>query len=261
MHPQKKGYAAMFAASSLTIKAFAQDDRWAGGDLPGFFGVLHTWGRQLPYHPHIHYVVPGGALSTKDGKWHPTQKAYFAPVKALSKVYKAKFIEEMKTAGLYDAIDPMVWQKPFIVNSQAVDSSRPSIKYLAPYVFKVAISNHRIVKVEDDRVFFRYKKSKSNRWRTMSLAVMEFIHRFLQHVLPGGFMKIRYYGFMSPGSSIVSDDISTLIEKACKIAAEKIPISNSAVNVWAPCCPDCKGRLIFRCFVPPIRPECIIGPG
>jgi hypothetical protein len=85
---------------------------------------------QLPYHPHIHYVVPGGALSTKDGKWRPAQKAYFAPVKALSKVYKAKFIEEIKKAGLYDAIDPTVRQKPFIVNS-----SRSSLKYPAPYVF------------------------------------------------------------------------------------------------------------------------------
>ena len=91
----------MFAASSGTLKTFAHDEKWAGGDLPGFFGVLHTWGRQLPYHPHIHYVVPDGALSTKDGKWHPTQEAYFAPVTALSKVYKAKFIAEIKKAGLY----------------------------------------------------------------------------------------------------------------------------------------------------------------
>jgi hypothetical protein len=85
---------------------------------------------------------------------------------------------------------------------------------------KVAISNHRIVKVENDRVFFRYKKTKSNRWRTMSLAVMEFMHRFLQHVLPSGFMKVRYYGFLSPGSSVEIDDIIPLIEEACKIIAQ-----------------------------------------
>lgn len=249
----------MFAASSQTIKAFAQDDRWAGGDLPGFFGVLHTWGRQLPYHPHIHYIVPGGALSKKDGKWHPTQKACFAPVKALSKVYKAKLIDEIKKAGLYDAIDPKVWEKPFIVNSQAVDSSRHSVKYLAPYVFKVAISNHRIIKVENHRVFFRYKKSKSNRWRTISLAAMEFMHRFLQHVLPGGFMKIRYYGFMSPGSPVNVRDVGASIEQAYKIASEKIPISKTEDKASAPCCPDCRGILIFKCFIPPRRSECMIG--
>ena len=258
---QRKGYAAMFSASSATIKTFAQDDRWAGGDLPGFFGVLHTWGRQMPYHPHIHYVVPGGALSTNDGKWHPTQNAYFAPVTALSKVYKAKFIDEMKKAGLYNAIDPGIWRKPFIVHSKAVDHSRPAIKYLAPYVFKVAISNHRIVKVENDRVFFRYKKHNSNRWRTMSLTAMEFIHRFLQHVLPSGFMKIRYYGFMSPGSSVDINDIVALIEQACRIVAEKIPISKNKVKTLAPCCPDCKGRLIFKCFVPAMKRECMIGSG
>lgn len=251
----------MFAASSQTLKVFAQDDRWAGGDLPGFFGVLHTWGRQLPYHPHIHYIVPGGALSTKDGTWHPTRKAYFAPVKALSKVYKAKFIDEMKKNGLYDGINPSVWEKPFIVNSQAVNSSRHSVKYLAPYVFKVAISNHRIVKVENDYVFFRYKKSKSNRRRTMSLTVMEFIHRFLQHVLPSGFMKIRYYGFMSPGCSTTLSDVGTAIEKACKAAAEKKPISKTENNAVAPCCPDCQGRLIFKCFVPPMRPDSISSSG
>jgi hypothetical protein len=258
---QRKGYDAMFAASAGTLKTFAQDDRWAGGDLPGFFGVLHTWGRQLPYHPHIHYVVPGGALSTKDGKWHPTQKAYFAPVKALSNVYKAKFIAEIKKAGLYDEIDPMVWQKPFIVHSRTADSSRPGIKYLEPYVFKVAISNHRIVKVENDRVFFRYKKTKSNRWRTMSLAVMEFMHRFLQHVLPSGFMKVRYYGFLSPGSSVDINDLSALIEKTCKIIAEKISIAKNKAKALTPCCPDCKGRLVFKCFVPPMRPEYMFGYG
>jgi hypothetical protein len=251
----------MFAASSDTLKTFAQDEKWAGGDLPGFFGVLHTWGRQLPYHPHIHYVVPGGALSTKDGKWHPTQKAYFAPVEALSKVYKAKFIAEIKKAGLYDEIDPMAWQKPFIVHSRTANSSRPGIKYPAPYVFKVAISNHRIVKVENDRVFFRYKKTKSNRWRTMSLAVMEFMHRFLQHVLPSGFMKVRYYGFLSPGSSVEINDIIPLIEEACKIIAQNISISKTKTKTSIPCCPDCKGRLIFKCFVPPMPPEYRIAPG
>ena len=258
---QRKGYGAMFAASSATIKAFAADDRWTGGDLPGFFGVLHTWGRQLPYHPHIHYIVPGGALSTKDGQWHPTQKAYFAPVTALSKVYKAKFIDEMKKNGLYDGIDPTVWQKSFIVNSQAVDSSRHSVRYLAPYVFKVAISNHRIVKVENDHVFFRYKKSKSNRRRTMSLDAMEFIHRFLQHVLPSGFMKIRYYGFMSPGSSVKLSNVGAAIEKACKIVAEMIPISKTETKALAPCCPDCSAPLIFKCFIAPMRRQCVIGYG
>ena len=126
---------------------------------------------------------------------------------------------------------------------------------------KVAVSNHRIVKVENDRVFFRYKKTKSNRWRTMSLAVMEFMHRFLQHVLPSGFMKVRYYGFLSPGSSLEINDIIPLIEEACKIIAQNISISKTKAKTSILCYPDCKGGLIFKCFVPPMPSEYRIAPG
>jgi len=104
----------------------------------------------------------------------------------------------MKEAGLFDQIPPEVWQLDWNVNSQAVGSSEASLKYLAPYVFKVAISNSRILKVEDRTVFIRYQKPHCHRLRTLALGVMEFIRRFLQHVLPTGFMKVRYYGFMNP---------------------------------------------------------------
>jgi hypothetical protein len=195
---QRKAYGALFTASSQTLKAVAANERFVGGDLPGFFGVLHTWGRQLTYHPHIHYVVPGGAISKSDGQWHPSPVNFFAPVRVMSAIFRAKLRDEFRRIGLIDTIDPHVWQHNFVVNCQAVGTSQESIRYLAPYVFKVAISNSRIIKVEDGKVWFRYKKPHSNRWRTMALDVMEFIRRFLQHVLPTGFMKVRYYGFMSP---------------------------------------------------------------
>lgn len=89
---QRMGYSAMFAASSQTIKKLAADQKHIGADMPGFFGVLHTWGRQMPYHPHIHYIVPGGALSRTDGKWHCSRIDFFLPVKAMSKIFKAKFL-------------------------------------------------------------------------------------------------------------------------------------------------------------------------
>ena len=155
---QRIAYAAMFKSSSKALKALAADKRFVGGDIPGFFGALHTWGRQLHYHPHIHYIVPGGAFSSKEGLWRPSRLDFFAPVKALSKIFKAKFRDEMKKAGLYGDIPSDVWNIGWNVNSQAVGSSEQSIKYLAPYVFKVAISNSRIVKVEDGKVTFRYKK-------------------------------------------------------------------------------------------------------
>jgi hypothetical protein len=176
--------------------------------------VLHTWGRQLQYHPHIHDVVPGGALSTRDGRWHPSNPTFFLPVLALSPIFRAKFRDRMKKAGLLEQIPPDVWQKEWNVNCQAVGEAEASIKYLAPYVFRVAISDSRIIKVEDDKVFFRYKKQKSNRWRTMVLGTMEFIRRFLQHVLPTGFMKVRYYGFLNPASNVSIADVRAHIELA-----------------------------------------------
>ena len=195
---QRKAYSAMFTASSETLKAVAANGRFVGGDLPGFFGVVHTWGRQLQYHPHIHYIVPGGALSKSNGTWHPSPLHFFAPVKVMSKLFRAKLRDELKGLDLLKYVDPDLWSQNFIVNCQAVGNCQESVRYLAPYVFKVAISNSRIIKVEDGKVFFRYKKAHSNRWRTMALDTTEFIRRFLQHVLPTGFMKVRHYGFMNP---------------------------------------------------------------
>ena len=103
------------------------------------------WGRTLEFHPHIHYVVPGGALSTTDALWHPSRIDFYLPVKALSQIFKAKFLDEMKQAGLLDQIPPEVWQIDWNVNSQAVGSSEATLKYLAPYVFRAAISNSRIL--------------------------------------------------------------------------------------------------------------------
>jgi hypothetical protein len=211
---QRVCYSAMFKASSDTIKKLALDEKYIGADLPGFFGVLHTWGRQMPYHPHIHYIVPGGGISKSDGRWHPSRIDFFLPVKAMSKIFAAKFRDEMKKCGLEANIPAVVWQKPWIVHCQATANSMHAVKYLAPYLFKVAISNSRIVKIENRKVYFKYRKNHSNRWRTTVLDVMEFIRRFLQHVLPSGFMKVRYYGFMNPGSSVSIEKVASLIELA-----------------------------------------------
>lgn len=241
---QEKAYAALFFASSQALKRLAQDEKYIGGDLPGFFGVLHTWGRLIQYHPHIHYIVPGGAVSKQDGKWHSSRIDFYLPVKALSKVFKAKFKDEMKKAQLLDDIPNEVWDINWNVNCQAVGSSEHSIKYLSQYVFKVAISNSRIIKVEDRKVLFKYKKPRSQRWRTSKLDVMEFMRRFLQHVLPTGFMKVRYYGFMHPGSSIKLNEISALIELAYGF---DIDTPNREIEPLPPItCPDCGGTLIYR---------------
>jgi len=256
---QRICYAALFASSSAAMKKLCLDPRHVGGDLPGFFGVLHTWGRQLQYHPHIHYVVPGGAISTADGNWRRSADCFFLPVKALSGIFRAKFRERMEKGGLLAAVPEEVWQKPWNVNSQAVGKSEASIKYLAPYVFRVAISDHRIVKVENGRVFFRYKKQKSNRQRTMDLDAMEFLRRFLQHVLPTGFMKVRYYGFLSHSSTVSLEEVRAKIELAYGFEVTA-PEAVAQPKPQATCC-NCGSPLRYLFFMLPARHLARGGPG
>lgn len=197
---QRAAYAALFEASSGAIKRLAADPKYVGTKSPGFFGVLHTWGRTLEYHPHVHYVVPGGGLSDNGACWLASRADFFVPVRALSKIFRAKFRDCLRRAGLLSQVDPDVWRQDWVVHSQAVGDGRASLKYLAPYVFRVAISDHRIVSCDDTTVTFCYRKSGSRRWRKMTLDAMEFIRRFLQHVLPTGFQKVRHYGFASSNS-------------------------------------------------------------
>jgi hypothetical protein len=248
---QRVAYSALFKTSSEAIKKLAPDPHYIGADLPGFFGVLHTWGRTLQYHPHIHYIVPGGALSSIDGRWHPSRTNFYLPVKALSKIFQAKFRDQMKQARLFDQIPSEVWHIDWNVDSQAVPSSHAVLKYLAPYVFKVAISNSRILKVEKRTVLIRYKKPHSNRLRTLPLEIMEFIRRFLQHVLPTGFMKVRYYGFMNPNCKLALDHISSLIETTCGF---DVTVPKTALEPPRPItCPSCGGSLKLRSLTLPSR--------
>jgi hypothetical protein len=160
----------------------------------------------------------------------------------------------MKEAGLFDQIPSEVWRLDWNVNSQAVGSSEASLKYLAPYVFKVAISNSRIIKVENNTVFFQYTKSHSHRLRTMALGSMEFLRRFLQHVLPTGFMKVRYYGFMNPNCSVPFEKISTLIQMAYAFVLEIPDYQESSPKT--PLCPNCGGALRYLAsFLPGLTPQ------
>ena len=156
---QRVVYAALFEASSEALRALAADPKFIGSRRCGFFGVLHTWGRTLDYHPHVHYVIPGGAINTAGDAWLPSGAAFFLPVRALSILFRAKFQDLMRQAGLAPHIDPGVWRRDWVVNSQAVGDGRASLRYLAPYVFRVAISDHRIVSCDQGRVTFSYRKS------------------------------------------------------------------------------------------------------
>ena len=133
------------------------------------------------------------------------------PVQALSIVFRAKFRDLLKREGLLDLADPAVWRRDWVVHSQAAGDGRASLHYLAPYVFRVAIGDHRIVSCDDGQVTFTYRRVGSNRPRKMTLDALEFIRRFLQHVLPAGFQKVRHYGFLSPNSGIALEAVRWLV--------------------------------------------------
>lgn len=194
---QKLFYNLLFRASVAATQKLSQDPRFIGGHV-GMLGVLHTWGRTLTYHPHVHYLVPAGGVD-KNGSWIPARNAFLMPVKALAKIFRAKFRQALRKSDCYDEIPAKVWRQPWVVHCKAVGDGASALKYLAPYIFRVAISNKRIVKMSDTHVTFRYRSTKTGKIKTCTLLAEEFIRRFLQHVLPKGFVKVRYYGFFSPG--------------------------------------------------------------
>lgn len=189
-------YDLLFKTSAAATQQLAQDPRWLGGQI-GMVGVLHTWGRNLAYHPHIHYLVPAGAVTEEGKEWVPAHHNFLLPVRALSRVFRGKLQQALRHTDCYPRLPAQVWQHEWVVHCEPVGSGLNALKYLAPYIFRVAISNNRILKLEGDRVTFRYRDTETGTEKRCSLGAEEFIHRFLQHVLPRGFVKVRYYGFFA----------------------------------------------------------------
>jgi len=247
---QRIGYYALFDAAAGALKKLARDPRFGGAEQIGATAVLHTWGRILNYNPHIHFIVPGGGLSSDRNEWRAAKPGFFIHVEPLAKAYKNNMRNILQREGLLDKVDPAVWNKGWNVNSQAVGNGSAALTYLAKYVFRIAISNNRIISVEDNTVSFQYQKPHSNRMRTMKLDTLEFIRRFLQHVLPKGFMKIRHYGFLSanPATTItrVRELICVIYELVKELVVERKP---SQVKTGA-VCDTCGKTMKWKRFLP-----------
>ncbi|MEW6755385.1 MAG: transposase [Candidatus Latescibacterota bacterium] len=196
---QRSVYAAFFRASAQTFLDLAAQPRHLHG-LCGPMGVLQTWRRDLAYHPHIHYLVPGGALADGHSTWRPHRyDGWLLPETALAAAFKQRFQRELQGLGLLDQLDSAVWtrDKKWVVDAMPAGTGETVLQYLAPYVHRVAIPNPRILACRDGQVTFRFKARDHGQWRHMTLPVDRFIARFLQHVLPRGFVKVRYYGFLA----------------------------------------------------------------
>ena len=221
---QKIFYSAIFKASSTALQTLLKDPKYAGGEA-GFTGVLHTWTRQLNYHSHIHYIVPAGAFDFKRNEWNKANHKYLIPVKALSILFRKNLQRYLQTKAsrIYCQIPQNIWrEKEFITNSIPVGTGEKAFTYLANYVYNTAITNNRIISCENGKVTFKYKESGTNVTKILTIPAMEFMRRFLQHVLPSGFMKIRYYGFMSSACKIKPKEIAVLIEIAYNYEVEMI---------------------------------------
>jgi hypothetical protein len=209
-------YDLLFRASAETLLEIARDPKHLGAQI-GFFSVLHTWNQKLELHPHVHCVVPAGGLSADHTHWIKTRYAFFLPVKVLSRVFRGKFVAALKRAfrdgrlQFHGDLAPLAQPKtfssqlrPLFRKDWVVYSKRPFggpqhvLHYLGRYTHRVAISNHRLISFSDGKVTFRWRDSAHhNEQKPLPLALDEFLRRFLLHLLPEGFVRIRNFGFLA----------------------------------------------------------------
>ncbi len=209
-------YNLLFAATADTLRTIAADPKHLGAEV-GFFAVLHTWGQTLVHHPHLHCVVPGGGLSADGERWIPCRPRFFLPVRVLSRFFRRRFLQLLEQSfdrgelELFSALEQLrereafrrylepLRKKEWIVYSKAPFAGPEQVlDYVGRYTHRVAISNNRLLDIEDGHVTFRWKDYRnSDAQKTMILTAEEFIRRFLLHVLPPGLQRIRYYGFLS----------------------------------------------------------------
>lgn len=241
---QKLIYNLLFRASAAATQKLARDPRFVGGKI-GMIGVLHTWTRDLSYHPHVHYLVPAGGLAPDGQTWLSAPETFLLPVKPLSILFRAKFRDALKETPLFDQVPAEVWNQDWVVHCQPVGRGETALKYLAPYIFRVAISNNRILEVKDGSVTFRYTASDTGQTRYCTLTAEEFIRRFLQHVLPKGFVKVRYYGLFSSGNR----PLLTQVRRLLGGTGSPQPTQSRSEDVTPPgpahCCPKCGKRMVL----------------
>jgi len=270
-------YGLLFSAVSATLLEFGRNPRWLGGEIAATL-LLHTWSQTLIHHPHVHALVPGGALGP-DGQWIWPRRGFLFPVQALSQVFRAKFVDtlsawlaqgRLKLAGSTAPLASRLAQQQFLAAlrgkawvvyaKRTLAGPEQALEYLARYTYKSAISNPRLIRLEHDTVCFAYRdRAHANRRRLMQLPAQQFLARFTLHVLPTGFMRIRHIGLAANRHKRVH------LAQAAAALDVPAPQTPKVESVHAFClrvlhlditrCPICRvGRLHFLASIPPAHP-------
>ena len=258
---KKLVYDLLFRTSAETLLEIARDPKHLGAEI-GFFSVLHTWNQKLGFHPHVHCVVPAGGPSFDHAHWINSRHAFFLPVKVLGRVFRGKFVAALKRAfqdgqldfhgGLQPLAQPKTfssWLRTLFRKDWVVYSKRPFggprlvLQYLGRYTHRVAISNHRLVSLADGKVTFRWRDSAHhNEQKLMTLALDEFLRRFLLHVLPKGFVRIRHFGFLAHRRRATTLPLCfQLLGSAPQPQATQDASTATASDLWF--CPKCGGPM------------------
>jgi len=266
-------YTLLFQAVAETLLTVARDPHHLGAEI-GFLAVLHTWGQTLHHHPHLHCVVPGGGLSPDGTQWRACRQTFFLPVRVLSRVFRRLFLTRLRQAYTEGTLllegqcqtltNPQRWQQfltplwatEWVVYAKPpVGGPGPVLKYLARYTHRVAITNRRLLALEEGRVTFRWKDyAHGNRQRLMTLDAVEFIRRFLLHILPTGFQRLRHYGLLANrGRQAKLERCRVLLQPPVSPPPPMSPDPTAAPvpDQPAPVCPACqRGRM---CWVQTLR--------
>ena len=252
----------LFHSSAETLLEVARDPRHLGAEI-GFFSVLHSWDQRLLFHPHVHCVLAAGGLAPDHASWIGSSRSFFLPIKVLSRVFRGKFVAGLKTAyhagtlqfhgSLLHLAEPRafaMWLRTLFRHDWVVYAKRPfggpehALRYLGAYTHRVAISNHRLVALENGNVTFRWRDSAhGNKKKLMTLPVHEFLRRFLLHLLPRGFVRIRHFGFLANRRRASLLPICfQLLRRSTEKAASAAPLSaDHPCSCWR--CPICGGTM------------------
>lgn len=261
-------YNLLFQTSAETLLEVSRDPKHLGAEI-GFFSVLHTWNQKLQHHPHVHCVLPAGGLSPDHTRWIKSRSSFFLPVKVLGRVFRGKFTQALKRAFTESKLDfhgtlkflgqPKtfsIWLRQLFRNDWVVYCKPPFggpeyvLRYLGAYTHRVAISDHRLVALAEGNITFRWRDSAhQNKKRLITMPVEEFLRRFLLHVLPRGFVRIRNFGFLANRQRAALLPLcSQLLNSVPESQPSKLPVPNNSTTLAFWTCPVCGGpmRVIER---------------